>query len=52
MTCPRCGTETNDWPCPSCGFPVIRVIMKTKNDKIELWQKSVTVIIARYDSIF
>ena len=24
MTCPRCGTETNDWPCPNCGFPVLR----------------------------
>lgn len=24
MTCPRCGTETNDWPCPNCGFPVIK----------------------------
>ena len=23
MTCPRCGTEMNDWPCPNCGFPVI-----------------------------
>ena len=22
MTCPRCGTETQSWPCPNCGFPV------------------------------
>ena len=24
MTCPRCGTETDSWPCPNCGFPVLR----------------------------
>lgn len=23
MICPRCGTETTDWPCPECGFPEI-----------------------------
>lgn len=23
MTCPQCGAETKDWPCPNCGFPVI-----------------------------
>ena len=21
MICPRCGAETDDWPCPECGFP-------------------------------
>ncbi len=24
MTCPRCGTKTDSWPCPNCGFPVLR----------------------------
>ena len=24
MTCPRCGTKTDSWPCPECGFPVTR----------------------------
>lgn len=23
MTCPRCGTKTDSWPCPNCGFPVL-----------------------------
>ena len=23
MTCPRCGTVTDSWPCPECGFPEI-----------------------------
>lgn len=21
MVCPRCGTVTDSWPCPNCGFP-------------------------------
>ena len=25
MECPRCGTTTDSWPCPNCGFPVFRV---------------------------
>lgn len=28
MTCPRCGTETDSWPCPNCGFPTIQKLMK------------------------
>ena len=24
MECPRCGTKTDSWPCPNCGFPVIQ----------------------------
>lgn len=27
MTCPRCGTETDSWPCPNCGFPVFRMLI-------------------------
>ena len=23
MTCPRCGTVTDSWPCPGCGFPEV-----------------------------
>ncbi len=23
MTCPRCGTVTDSWPCPECGFPEV-----------------------------
>lgn len=23
MKCPRCGTETDSWPCPNCGFPEV-----------------------------
>ena len=30
MECPRCGTKTNSWPCPECGFPVLRIIMMYK----------------------
>ena len=30
MTCPRCGTETNSWPCPVCGFPETRFLKKKK----------------------
>lgn len=33
MTCPRCGTKTDSWPCPECGFPVTQYrrkkVMKT-----------------------
>ena len=34
MTCPRCGTETNDWPCPNCGFPVISRYSKDTINRI------------------
>lgn len=33
MTCPRCGTETDSWPCPECGFPEIRYCRKKRNAK-------------------
>ena len=33
MECPRCGTKTDSWPCPECGFPVTRVATKTKAEK-------------------
>lgn len=28
MTCPRCGTKTDSWPCPNCGFPVMRCVFR------------------------
>ena len=31
MTCPRCGTKTDNWPCPECGFPVKRYRRKRRN---------------------
>ena len=36
MECPRCGTKTDSWPCPNCGFPVFRVrtVIKNKTEKI------------------
>lgn len=33
MTCPRCGTETESWPCPECGFPVTRYRKKNNSQK-------------------
>ena len=27
MECPRCGIKTSNWPCPECGFPVLRIIL-------------------------
>lgn len=35
MECPRCGTKTNSWPCPNCGFPVLRLIQKCKEREDE-----------------
>ncbi len=31
MVCPRCGTKTDSWPCPNCGFPVTCVKVITKH---------------------
>lgn len=39
MICPRCGAETDDWPCPECGFPEsmkIRWIKRSKWRRIRL----------------
>lgn len=33
MVCPRCGTKTDSWPCPECGFPVLRIIMMKKAEE-------------------
>ena len=33
MKCPKCGTETDSWPCPNCGFP--EVMRKRIFKKIE-----------------
>ena len=32
MECPRCGTKTNSWPCPNCGFPVVRILRDVDGD--------------------
>ena len=32
MECTRCGTKTNSWPCPECGFPVLKMILLDKKN--------------------
>lgn len=36
MICPRCGTETESWPCPECGFPEIILLTSLQRKQYEL----------------
>ena len=37
MTCPRCGTKTDSWPCPECGFPVVRYNKKILQNRFHFF---------------
>ena len=48
MECPKCGTKTDSWPCPNCGFPVTRVITPERFRK----KKTMAIDSVRYHSSF
>ena len=50
MTCPRCGTVTDSWPCPGCGFPEVMYNNNFKRRKTTLETKASQVKYAGFQT--